>query len=72
VTSPCRSARTVPYATPLNDLEHFRALARWLYIHDFDGHFLNANPAALKLLGYEHEDIVALTCFSLLSADQEV
>jgi PAS domain S-box-containing protein len=41
-----------------------------LYIHDFDGNFLDANPATLKLLGYESKDISSLAVSSLLSADQ--
>ena len=41
-----------------------------LYIHDFEGNFLDANPAALKLLGYEREDIDSLSFLGLLSADQ--
>jgi two-component system, sensor histidine kinase and response regulator len=41
-----------------------------LYIHDCEGKFLDANPAALTLLGYEREDIVSLNFSSLLSADQ--
>ena len=44
--------------------ERFRALFErsldCLYIHDFNGKFLDANPAALKLLGYEREDIASL------------
>ncbi len=54
--------------------ERFQALFErsldCLYIHDFEGNFLDANPAALKLLGYEREDIASLSFASLLSADQ--
>ena len=42
----------------------------WLYIHDFDGNFLEMNPAALELLGYEPKDIPSLHVSSLLSPDQ--
>jgi PAS domain S-box-containing protein len=41
-----------------------------LYIHDREGKFLDVNPAALTLLGYEREDIASLNLSSLLSADQ--
>ena len=51
--------------------ERFRALfdrsLDCLYIHDFDGNFLDANPATLKLLGYERKDIPSLHVSSLLS-----
>ncbi len=54
--------------------ERFQALFErsldCLYIHDFEGNFLDANPAALKLLGYEREDVASLSFASLLSADQ--
>ena len=41
-----------------------------LYIHDFDGHFLDANPAALKLLGYARPEIPSIDFSTLLSTDQ--
>ena len=54
--------------------EQFRALFEgsedYIYIHDFEGNFLNLNPAALKVLGYERDEIASLTLFSLFSADQ--
>ena len=54
--------------------EQFRALFEHsldcLYIHDFEGNFLDANPAALKLLGYEREDIASVRLASLLGAAQ--
>ncbi len=57
-----------------NAAERFRALFErsldCLYIHDFDGNFLDANPAALKLTGYDREDICSLDFASLLSAEQ--
>jgi PAS domain S-box-containing protein len=37
-----------------------------VYIHDFKGHFLDANPAALDLLGYKREEISSLSFASLL------
>jgi PAS domain S-box-containing protein len=41
-----------------------------LYVHDFNGQFLDANPAALALLGYTREEIPTVSFNSLLSADQ--
>jgi PAS domain S-box-containing protein len=41
-----------------------------VYIHDFDGRFLDANGAALTLLGYGREEIRSLNFASLLSPDQ--
>jgi diguanylate cyclase (GGDEF)-like protein/PAS domain S-box-containing protein len=41
-----------------------------LYIHDFAGNFLDLNPAALKLLGYEREEIHTLNLGALLDAEQ--
>lgn len=41
-----------------------------LYIHDFDGHFLDANPAALGLLGYSRNEIPDLSFADVLSLDQ--
>ncbi len=54
--------------------EHFRALFErsldCVFLTDFEGRFLDANPAALALLGYQQEDISRLTFAALLSADQ--
>ena len=41
-----------------------------LYIHDFEGNFVDANAAALTLLGYQREDIPGLRFGDLLSAEQ--
>jgi PAS domain S-box-containing protein len=41
-----------------------------VYLTDFEGHFLDANQAALDLLGYRFEDITMLTFGSLLTEDQ--
>ncbi len=38
-----------------------------LYLHDFEGNFIDANPAALDLLGYSKEDIPTLNFTSLIS-----
>ena len=54
--------------------DRFRALFErsldCFYIHDFDGNFLDANPATLKRLGYTMEEFLALNSAALLSADQ--
>jgi len=41
-----------------------------VYIHDFEGNFLDANEAALKMLGYDRQGISGLSFASLLSDDQ--
>ena len=41
-----------------------------VYLTDFEGQFLDANQAALELLGYKLEDITKLTLASLLTEDQ--
>jgi PAS domain S-box-containing protein len=41
-----------------------------IYIHDLEGNFLDANDAALRLLGYNREDISTLNISSLISIDQ--
>jgi len=54
--------------------ERYRALfdrsLDLVYLHDFEGRFLAANPAALDLLGYEREEIVALSFAALLDDGQ--
>jgi PAS domain S-box-containing protein len=41
-----------------------------VYLLDFEGNFIDANPAALNLLGYEREEIPSLNISSLLDPDQ--
>jgi len=41
-----------------------------VYIHDFEGNFLDANAAAMNLLGYEKADILRLNFASLMAEDQ--
>ena len=41
-----------------------------VYIHDFEGRFIDANDAALNRLGYTREEIRSLNFASLLSQDQ--
>jgi diguanylate cyclase (GGDEF)-like protein/PAS domain S-box-containing protein len=54
--------------------EQFRALFEnsgdYIYIHDFEGNFLDLNPAASKVLGYRREEIASLNLYSLLGAEQ--
>lgn len=40
-----------------------------VYLHDFDGRFIDANPAALSLLGYDASELPALTIASVLHPD---
>ena len=41
-----------------------------IYIHDFEGRFIDANNAALSLLGYKKEEISALSISDLMNEDQ--
>jgi len=41
-----------------------------VYVHDFEGNFLDANEAALNLVGYTKEDIPFLNFSSILEEDQ--
>ena len=41
-----------------------------VYIHDFEGNFIDANPAALRSLGYEKEELTSLNFTALISQDQ--
>jgi len=54
--------------------ERYRALfdrsLDCVFVHDFEGNFLDANDTALNLLGYEKEDIPHLNFAFLLSQDQ--
>jgi PAS domain S-box-containing protein len=56
------------------DREKYRAIYghqfNCIYIHDLDGNFLDANDAALNLLGYEREEISDLNFASLIGKDQ--
>lgn len=54
--------------------ERYRALFErsldCVYLHDLEGNFIDANPAALKLLGYEKEELANINFKSLLSKEQ--
>jgi diguanylate cyclase (GGDEF)-like protein/PAS domain S-box-containing protein len=54
--------------------ERFRSLfdrsLDCLYIHNFKGQFIDANPAALRLFGYNKEEIPSLNFATLISDDQ--
>ncbi len=39
-------------------------------VHDFEGRFLDANKAALKLLGYTKKELLSLSLFSMIEEDQ--
>jgi diguanylate cyclase (GGDEF)-like protein/PAS domain S-box-containing protein len=41
-----------------------------VYVHDFEGRFIDANDAALNLLGYKREDIPSINFSTLLEEDQ--
>ena len=42
----------------------------FVYVHDFEGKFIDANKAALDLLGYSKEEIPSISFSSLLDEDQ--
>ena len=41
-----------------------------IYIHDFEGNFIDANDTALNLLGYKREDISSIKFTTLIGEDQ--
>ncbi len=69
-----REARRRAESAQRESDERYRALFErsldCVYLNDFNGRFLDANPAALELLGYRREDISRLQFASLLSEDQ--
>jgi PAS domain S-box-containing protein len=40
-----------------------------VYIHDFEGRFIDANSAALKMLGYDRADVPSLRLSDLLESE---
>jgi len=73
-----QTSLTEPYSTLFQGLqqsnERYRALfdhsLDLVYIHDFEGNFIDANDAALNLLGYKRQETPSLNFASLLSQDQ--
>jgi len=53
--------------------ERYKALFErslfWVFVHDFDGNFLDANDAALASLGYTKEEIPSLNLASIVDED---
>lgn len=43
-----------------------------VFLHDFEGRFIDANPAALNLLGYDKNEITSLTFNALLDDDDQL
>lgn len=43
-----------------------------IYLHDLKGRFLDANPAALELLGYSPEEISSVELSTLLTSEDDV
>ena len=54
--------------------ERYRALFNssfeLIYLHDFKGNFIDANPAAFKLFGYDKEKLTSINFSSLLDKGQ--
>jgi len=61
-------------ATTKENEERYRALFNssfeLIYLHDLKGNFIDANPTALKLLGYKKEELGSLNFSSLLDGGQ--
>ena len=61
-------------ATPKEKEERYQALfnssLEIIYLHDLKGNFIDANPIALKILGYSKEDLSLLNFSSLLDGGQ--
>jgi PAS domain S-box-containing protein len=62
-------------STSLNESEDrykalFNSPFQLIYLHDFKGKFIDANPTALKLLGYTRQEISSLNISSLLDRAQ--
>jgi PAS domain S-box-containing protein len=74
VASPCLAERKRVEDARRESAERYRALfehsMECVFLTDFEGRFLDANQAALDLIGYRHEDIATLTLASLLTRDQ--
>ncbi len=66
----CRRAEQSVQAHALQFRALFERSLDCIYIHDFAGTFLDANPAALQLLGYERADIPSLDFCSFLDPAQ--
>ncbi len=56
------------------DQEKYRALfdrnLHCIFVHDFEGNFLDANEASLNLLGYRREEISSINFATLIDEDQ--
>jgi PAS domain S-box-containing protein len=56
------------------DQEKYRALLdrnlHCIFVHDFEGNFLDANEASLNLMGYRREEISSINFATLIDEDQ--
>ncbi len=56
--------------------ERYRALFErsldCVFLHEFEGRFIDANPAALKLIGYTWEEITSLNFVALLTSKEQL
>jgi PAS domain S-box-containing protein len=48
----------------------FQRKLHCIYAHDLDGNFLEANEAALDLLGYSRQEILSVNFADLIEKDQ--
>jgi len=74
VASPCLAERKRVEHARRESVERYSALfersMECVFLTDLEGRFLDANQAALDLIGYRREDIATLTLASLLAKDQ--
>jgi two-component system, cell cycle sensor histidine kinase and response regulator CckA len=74
VASPCLAERKRVEDARRESVERYRSLfelsMECVFLTDLEGRFLDANQAALDLIGYRREDIATLTLASLLTKDQ--
>jgi two-component system cell cycle sensor histidine kinase/response regulator CckA len=47
----------------------FNSLADTIFIHDFEGHFLEVNEVAVEQLGYNHEELLRMSLMDIDSPD---
>lgn len=68
------SQRKAMEATLRESEERYRALfdrsMDCVYLHDFAGNFIDANPAALRLFGYASDEVASLSFVDVLTPDQ--
>ena len=69
-----KKARRIAEEEMTETVTRYRALyekaLHCIYVHDLDGNFLDANEAALNLLGYTKNEVLSLNIMSLIDKNQ--